>query len=245
MPTDPGLPEGVSHHEMREPLFLGPQLGTAADLLHAEFRTALSALPQIERAYFCKIRYPGEEINRAALCLVSAAPQDMTAVTALSAVIREHFDRDCDIDLLFLSPDMEQRVKAVCSPFHNRAETPLAPTVVNGLFRCPLKVRPGPGCKKPAKWVGAYVDCFAASGDHLSALQLAVNRLGEVGWLFEDLVNGRVEQLDPHRWDEYVASAPKEWAGSLPSQEMVVRLVQAGAVFFGPFCGWESGAEPD
>src|SRR4051812_35280132 len=81
------LPDGVSTHTGGSPEFIGQQTGVAADLLHSEFGTALVALPQVERAYFCQLRYPGAERNGAAVCVVSRAGEDMRVVEALAAVI--------------------------------------------------------------------------------------------------------------------------------------------------------------
>ena len=118
----------------------------------------------------------------------------------------------------------------------------MAASTVNGLFRCPLKVRPGPGYEGPANWRGAYVECFVAAPDHLTALKLAASKLAERGWLFEDLFDGTVQQLDPNKWNEHVTVSWPELLEHLPAQAEILRLVNAGGVFFGPFCGWESDA---
>ena len=89
---------------------------------------------------------------------------------------------------------------------------------------------------------GAYVDCFVAAPEHLGALRLAVEKLKGQGYMFEDLLDGRVHQLDPVKWDEYVASAWPELSNYFPTQVDILRFVQVGGVFFGPFCGWESDA---
>ena len=119
----------------------------------------------------------------------------------------------------------------------------------NGLFRCPVKVRPGPGCDMPAHLRGAFVDCFVGALDHMAALRRAVERLSSKGFVFEDLMDGKVHQHDPHQWDDYVATAWPELVSHFPAQAEVLGLVQAGEVFFGPFCGWESETvvvrEPD
>jgi hypothetical protein len=245
MPEVPLQPDGCTPLVARETQFMGPAEGPAVDLVHAVFRATLSAQPQVERAYLCEVRHDGEEDNHMALCLVSSTGEDMGVVTAVSAVMRDCFSQKAHIDLCFLSPDMEQRLEAVCCPFYSRVENLLVPATENGLFRCPIKVRPGPGCEKPANWVGAYVECFVGAVDHLSALRLAVERLADRGWLYEEVVGGKVDQLNPARWDDYMAIAPKEWAEHLPPKALVVGLVQAGEMFFGPFGGWESGGGLD
>ena len=120
----------------------------------------------------------------------------------------------------------------------------MAEVAANSLFRFSAKVRPGPDCDMPSNLRGAYVDCFVASSEHLGALRLAVEKLRGQGYEFEDLLDGKVHQLDPFKWDEYVSSAWPELPDYFPPQADMQRFVRAGGVFFGPFCGWESEAEP-
>jgi hypothetical protein len=119
----------------------------------------------------------------------------------------------------------------------------MAEATANKLFRCPVKVLPGPGYSGPANWLGAFVECFVAAPDYLNALRMAAGKLAEEGWQFDDLLDGKVDQLDPQKWDEHVASVWPELRGHLLPQADILRLVQAGGVYFGPFCGWESEAE--
>jgi hypothetical protein len=120
------FPDNVSRHEAFEPYFLGQQDGPAADLLHAEFRSELSTLPQVERAYFCKLQYPYGE-GAAAVCVVSTFSGDMRVVEALAAVIRRNLDARFHIDILFLSPSLETSLRKVCQPFYVRAQPAVAP----------------------------------------------------------------------------------------------------------------------
>ena len=126
-PESPELPEGVSAHDAGGPEFVGQQKGVAADLLHAEFRPALSALPQVQRAYFCKLRYPGVERPGAAVCVVASGGEDLRVVEALAAVIRANLGSGSHIDILFLSPSLEAKLSNVCQPFYQRAEPTAAP----------------------------------------------------------------------------------------------------------------------
>ncbi|HEV3436835.1 MAG TPA: hypothetical protein VG122_05725 [Gemmata sp.] len=110
----------------------------------------------------------------------------------------------------------------------------------NSLFRCTVKVRPGPGCDMPAHLRGAMVDCYVSASEYLGALRLAVEKLKSQGFGFEDLVDGKVHQLDPLKWEEFVLSTWPEFPDYFPPQADILRFVEAGGVFFGPFCGWES-----
>jgi hypothetical protein len=122
-PKEPHLlPEGLSAHDAGSPEFVGQQVGCNADLLHSEFRAALAGLPQVQRAYFCRMRYLGAERVGAAVCVVASASEDMRVVTSLAAVIRGNLDSGSHIDILFLSPSQERSVANVCQPFFDRAE---------------------------------------------------------------------------------------------------------------------------
>lgn len=123
----PELPEGVSAHDERGPEFIGQQHGVAADLLHGEFRLALSALPHVQRAYFCKLRYPGTERPGAAVCVLSSNGEDMRVVQALASVIRANVGSGSHIDILFLSPSLEASLSVVCRPFYTQAESGAPP----------------------------------------------------------------------------------------------------------------------
>ena len=42
------------------------------------------------------------------------------------------------------------------------------------------------------------------------------------------------------QWDEYVLATWPEFVGHFPPQADVLKLLQSGGVFFGPFCGWDA-----
>jgi hypothetical protein len=86
---------------------------------------------------------------------------------------------------------------------------------------------------------GAHVDCYIAATEHTDALRLAVKKLTEQGYVFEDLIDGQVHQLDPSKWDECISRVWPEVSNFFPLQADVVKLVRDGGVIFGPFCGWE------
>ena len=71
---------------------------------------------------------------------------------------------------------------------------------------------------------------------------MAVEELRRRGFIFEDLVDGMVHQIDPHKWDAYVRTTWPEITSHFPSQAEVLCVMDAGGVFFGPFAGWEREA---
>jgi hypothetical protein len=114
-----------------------------------------------------------------------------------------------------------------------------------GLFRCPVRVRRGQGCEMPGHLLGAFVDCFVGAPNSTTALRLAVEQLATQGFVFEDLLEGKVHQLDPQKWDEFIDSTWADVPGQFPTQEEMLRFVEVGGgVFYGPFIAWESEGPP-
>lgn len=109
---------GIVAGEAADAQFIGPQEGPGAAIFENLFLEALVALPQVHRAYFCKLRFPEEEVNRAAVCVVTASARDPAVVDALIPVVRRHLDQKYQIDILTLSEPQENELKKVCRPFY-------------------------------------------------------------------------------------------------------------------------------
>jgi len=124
------------------------------------------------------------------------------------------------------------------------------------LFAMWIRVKPGPGCAMPARLIGADVPCFVAATNHLDALELAVQHLRKLGFIFQDLVKSRVDQLDQNRWSEYVDRECTSLSVEFPDQGHLIRdyypdeariakLMETGGVVLGPFHSWERTLSPD
>ena len=90
----------------------------------------------------------------------------------------------------------------------------------------------------PAHFIGALIACYVAAPAHLDAVRLAVEKLKSEGYDFEDLVDGKVHEIDLAHWDEHIASTWPEARNYFPPQVDMARFIQAGGVFFGPVCGY-------
>ena len=110
----------------------------------------------------------------------------------------------------------------------------------NALFLCHVKVARGPHCEMPSHLIGAVVSCYVAAPEWQAALRLAVEELASRGYVFEDLMDGQVHQLDPSEWNEHIASTWPECPDRFPSQSDLPGFIAAGGVFFGPFLAWET-----
>lgn len=111
---------------------------------------------------------------------------------------------------------------------------------MNYLFECGIKVRRGQECEMPSHLIGAIVVCYMAAPDYQEGLHQAVAKLKSKGCVFEDVMDGKVTQLDPSQWDQHIASTWPELVNQFPSQTDMPRFIEAGGVLFGPFCGFES-----
>lgn len=115
----------------------------------------------------------------------------------------------------------------------------------NALFLVSAKIRRGSSCEMPAHLVGALVDCFVAAPDHLSALRAAVEAIRTEGYVFEELVDGKVIQLDPALWPGLLERQYPDLVERLPAQPDAADFLMTGGVFFGPFLGWEREGSAD
>lgn len=130
---------------------------------------------------------------------------------------------------------MQEPIRAFAESMNSHLNRP--PT--NRLFEIPVRVRRGSSCPMPANLIGAYVFCYASAQNHLDATRNAVLQLARDGYIFEELVGGKVHERDPMQWNVYVNSTWPECKDSFPKQEEMPRLIATGAVFFGPFIGYE------
>ncbi len=108
----------------------------------------------------------------------------------------------------------------------------------NHLYEIPLRIRRGPSCAMPAKLIGAYVICYASAPNHLEALKNSLLKLKNEGYIFEDLVNEKIYELDPLKWTKYVEKSWNEFKDHLPTQEEIITKVKSGGIFYGPFLGY-------
>lgn len=119
------------------------------------------------------------------------------------------------------------------------------------LFEMLIRVRPGPRCEMPGHLKGADVICFVGAPDHLTAVRMAVQALQSRGYVFEDLVNQKVKQLEQVQWTEYLQAAWGDLSEQFPEQTDAIRqqfpdaasiqqLMSTSGVAFGPFLCWET-----
>lgn len=112
-------------------------------------------------------------------------------------------------------------------------------TPLNHLFEIPVRVRRGPSCSMPKNLVGAYVSCYASARNHLEATRKAVLQLARDGYIFEEIMGGKVHELDPVKWNTYIENTWSECKDNFPKPEEIPQIIATGAVFFGPFVGYE------
>ena len=114
---------------------------------------------------------------------------------------------------------------------------------MNQLFLLNLQIGRGQNVEMPAHLEGAFVAVYVAAADHESALVKAVAQIQARDYEFIDLADGKVHQLDPLQWDEYVSQLWPEFRDHFPSQsEVLVGLSYPEWVCFGPFAAYEPSA---
>lgn len=112
-----------------------------------------------------------------------------------------------------------------------------------GLFRVTLHIKRGANQEMPNNMVGAYVPVFVAGPNHQAAARSAVSEITRRGFEFVDVADGKIDELDPKKWNEYVYQAWPGFTEYFPSQKEVCDKLSRGFLFVGPFAGYES-SEP-
>jgi len=116
--------------------------------------------------------------------------------------------------------------------------------VANNLYYCRIKVSRGADSDLPEGVEGAYVPSFAAAEDHQKALGMVIPGLLRLGWVFEDLVDHRVDEMAPEHWDAFIEATWPGLKDDLPDQDAINELLVSGGSFYGPFSVW-GGAQPE
>jgi hypothetical protein len=108
------------------------------------------------------------------------------------------------------------------------------------LFRVTLHIRRGVNQEMPSNMIGAYVPVFAAGENHEAGAMSAVSEISRRGFEFVDISDGKIFELNPEMWDEFVKEAWPEFAAYFPSQSEVCDKLSKGFIFVGPFAGYDT-----
>lgn len=212
--------------------YLGDLEGAGVDALRFEVGKILINFPQVRNAYFSKLKYKNEEEFRIALILDS---------TESSHEIGREIAQACagisPMDITFLHTCNNGAVYSVIEQ-----NKPLF-SDSNLLFECPIVVSRGTNEQMPKEWKGAILTYFIAAEDYESALFKAANDLKLDGYKFENVYDGKVNQLDPSKWwSECVMDKWSEYSDHFPSQDDIEIIVKTGGIHKGPALGWETEA---
>ena len=112
----------------------------------------------------------------------------------------------------------------------------------NNLYYCRIKVSRRPDSEIPETYAGAYVPAFATAPDHQRALGLIIPGLLGMGWQFEELVQNRVDEMEPAHWDAFIEETWPELSGQLPDSAAITQMLETGGCFYGPFSVWSDSA---
>jgi len=209
--------------------FLGDISGEGVAQLRLEVGKVLTQYSFVENAYFSRLQYKGEETTRVCLIIDAETPTDQVA----SAIVSQ-----CSglvpMDIMFsesVNSDALKELRTTSQPLFSND---------NVLFECPLLISRGTNKEMPQEWAGAIQTYFVSAEDYKSALLKAVNDIKSHGYVFENVHDGKVAQLDvAHWWDEYVMSKWREYSDHFPSQAEMEVIVRVGSMHRGPISGWE------
>ena len=109
---------------------------------------------------------------------------------------------------------------------------------MNTLWEMPLKITGGAQTPMPEGMGEALAMVFAGAPNYEMALTKAVGAIQQMGYVFVDLLDGRVFQIPLDQWDEYVSHKYDYFLENLPNSDALPSLVASGEVFLGPFLGY-------
>jgi hypothetical protein len=207
--------------------FLGDLEGNGVDALRFEVGKILRSFPQVENAYFSKLKYKDEDKSRIALIIESSETSH-----DFGGKIAQACEGITSMDIMFSSScnsTLIHNVMERSQPLFNDS---------NLLFECPIVVSRGANEDMPKEWKGAILTYFVAAKDYEAALLKAANDLKSEGYKFENVYDGKVNQLDPRKWwDQYVMEKWKEYSDHFPSQDDIEVIVMTGGMHKGPAFG--------
>ena len=210
--------------------FHGDIEGNGVDALRFEVGKVLRPFSQVKNAYFSKLKYKGEDKYRIALVLDASETSN-----ELGKEIANKCAGVSPMDIMFLhSCDhaLLQNIKETSDPLFNDE---------NLLFECPIVVSRGTNMEMPNEWKGAILNYYVAAKDYEAALLRAADHLKDEGYKFENIYDGKVNQLDPDIWwEQYVMEKWYEYADHFPSQEDIEIILLTGGLHKGPALGWDN-----
>ncbi|MFW2373371.1 MAG: hypothetical protein ACN4GM_09655 [Gammaproteobacteria bacterium] len=210
--------------------FLGDIEENGVSALRFEVGKILRSFSQVKNAYFSKLKYKGEDKYRIALIIDASESSH-----ELGKEIANQCAGISPMDVMFsnsCSHTSLQSVKEKSQPLFSES---------NLLFECPIVVSRGTNMEMPKKWKGAVLNYYVAAKNYEEALIKAANDLKSEGYKFENVYDGKVNQLDPEVWwEQYVMEKWAEHADHLPSQEDIEIILITGGLHKGPALGWEN-----
>lgn len=96
--------------------FLGPQGGAAEFEFQRLLTKLLASHPSVRRAYLARVRYEPGGPEHVALCLTGELSE--AVLDEVQKVFWAQFSTDQHMDILFVTPDEEQRLALAGEPFY-------------------------------------------------------------------------------------------------------------------------------
>jgi len=105
----------------------------------------------------------------------------------------------------------------------------------NKLYEIAINVKQNKNGDMPSDMVGAYVSCYSGAENVEAALTKIVKKLKNKNYIFVNILDEDIRELDAYKWNLFIESAWKEFADYFPTQKELLDMVKSGEVFFGPF----------
>lgn len=113
-----GRVDPIEVHVQPEISFVGEQDGPVEQDIKSLWIPLLAQRPSVQRAYLAIVRYGHEATGQVALCISNTKSDDRALIDDLAGAFREKFNKNAALDIMFLRPEHETRIRKVCRPFY-------------------------------------------------------------------------------------------------------------------------------
>jgi hypothetical protein len=108
-------------HVQPEISFLGEQDGPVEQDIKSLWIPLLAQRPSVRRAYLAIVSYDHAATGQVALCISDTEGDDRALVDDLAGAFSDKFNKNAALDIMFLRPEHEMRIREVCRPFYEPA----------------------------------------------------------------------------------------------------------------------------
>jgi SseB protein C-terminal domain len=101
-------------------VFMGELDGPPERMLKSKLSGLFVGYKNLLQAYLARVHYREAKDESVCLCLSVSSGADKPLVEAIHSLFAQNFNRAVHLDILFLNPEQEEQLAALCKPFYRR-----------------------------------------------------------------------------------------------------------------------------